>query len=57
MYFYSRAGDTHNDISTTQSTVAEAIQINTFLGGILNCEVWGDLDYVSVLLNTYLNWN
>lgn len=41
MYFYSRAGDTHNDISTTQSTVAAAaIQINTFLGGILNC-VWG----------------
>ena len=36
MYFYSRAGDTHNDISAT------AIQINTFLdlGGILNC-VWG----------------
>ena len=55
MYFYSRAGDTHNVISTTQSTVAAAIQINTFLGGILNCEVWGDLDYVSVLLNTYLN--
>ena len=56
MYFYSRARDTHNDISTTQSTVAAAaIQINTFLGGILNCEVWGDLDYVSVLLNTYLN--
>ena len=40
MYFYSRAGDTHNDISTTQSTAA-AIQINTFLGGILNCVRFG----------------
>ena len=53
MYFYSRAGDTHNDISTTQSTAAADKYISGW--NIELCEVWGDLDYVSVLLNTYLN--
>ena len=53
MYFYSRSGigDSHNDISTQTTT----IQIYTFRNSELCAEVWGDLDYVSVLLNMYLN--
>ena len=56
MYFYSRTGDTHNDIST-QSTEQQYSYSDKYIEVEYWTEVWGDLDYVSVLLNTYLNWN